>query len=1073
MPAVPLMKEDHISQIPALQLLQNLGWEYLSPTEALHYRNERTSAVLLDGILENQLREMNRIQYRGQEYPFTEGNIHTAVQSLKEVIFDGLVRTNEKIYDLLCLGKSLQQSIQGDVKSFTLQYIDWEHPEKNVYHVTEEYAVERSGRKDSYIPDIILFVNGIPLAVIECKKPDLRPGKNPIEEAISQHIRNQKEDGIPKLFMYAQLLLAVSKNAAKYGTVGTPMKFWSVWRELQDNDEKIAELVNQQLSDDKKDKLFSDRFAYVRKYFDALETEGGREITIQDRAIWSLCRPEKLLELVYRYILYDNNEKKVARYQQYFCVKDILERIRYVEKGQRKGGVVWHTQGSGKSLTMVMLAKAIAMEKVIDDYKIVLVTDRVDLDDQIYKTFRHCGAELQQATTGSNLVEMLKGKKHRIITTVINKFEAAVGRQGVRNEDSDIFVLVDEGHRTQFGSFHAKMRKALPNACFIGFTGTPVMKKNKNTVRRFGGLIGQPYTIKKAVEDKAIVPLLYEGRHVRERVDKKAIDQWFDRITENLSDEQKADLKQKFSTADMLMQAEPIVREIAWDISQHFRDNWQHTPFKAQLVTPTKATALLYKDYLDEFGVVKSEVLISGPDDREGEEDIYKENKEKVIRFWKAMMDKYGTEKEYNRQLINAFKYGDPGDPEENAPEIIIVVHKLLTGFDAPCDTVLYLTRQLKEHTLLQAIARVNRLHDGKDYGYVVDYRGVLENLDHALDMYSTLSEFAPEDIEGTLTDVHSAIEQLPQKHSELWSIFGSISNKKDEEAYERLLSDEALRFRFYEKFSEFARILAIALSTETFLEKASEKKVVEYKRDLKFFRELRNAVRRRYAEVVDFSEYESKIRKLLDTHLGAEGVEQIVGAIDLFSKEEREKAIGQATSDAAKADIIASNTKRILEVKWKQEDPSFYKKFSRILQDVIDMFRADRIREVDYLKQVTNIMESVLNRTGDDIPKQLENHDTAKAYYGSIKEILGAHELKEEINIDELGAQVSLRIDNIIAKRKIVNWKYDIDIQNKMRQDIEDYFFDAKDDIQLDLTFEEIDLIMDKCIEIAKARQS
>jgi len=1072
MPAVPLMKEDHISQIPALQLLQNLGWEYLSPTEALHYRNERTSAVLLDGILENQLRDINKIQYKGQEYPFTEGNIHTAVQSLKEVIFDGLVRTNEKIYDLLCLGKSLQQSIQGDIKSFTLQYIDWEHPERNVYHVTEEYVAERSGRKDSYIPDIVLFINGIPLAVIECKKPDLGPGKDPIEEAISQHIRNQKEDGIPKLFMYTQLLLAVSKNAAKYGTVGTPMKFWSVWREQQNNDEEIAGLINKALPEDKKDKLFSDRFAYVRKYFDALEAEGGREITAQDKAIWSLCKPEKLIEIVHRYVLYDNNEKKIARYQQYFCVKDILERIRYVEKGKRKGGVVWHTQGSGKSLTMVMLAKAIAMEKAIDDYKIVLVTDRVDLDDQIYKTFRHCGAELQQATTGSNLVEMIKGKKHRIITTVINKFEAAVGRQGVRNEDSDIFVLVDEGHRTQFGSFHAKMRKALPNACFIGFTGTPVMKKNTNTVRRFGGLIGQPYTIKKAVEDKAVVPLLYEGRHVRERVDKKAIDQWFDRITENLSDEQKADLKQKFGTADMLMQAEPVVREIAWDISQHFRDNWQNTPFKAQLVTPTKATALLYKEYLDEFGIVKAEVLISGPDDREGEEDIYKENKEKVIRFWKAMMDKYGTEKEYNRQLINAFKYGDSCDPEENAPEIIIVVHKLLTGFDAPCDTVLYLTRQLKEHTLLQAIARVNRLHDGKDYGYVVDYRGVLENLDHALDMYSTLSEFAPEDLEGTLTDVHSVIEQLPQKHSELWGIFSSVLNKKDEEAYERLLADEALRVRFYEKFSEFARILAIALSAETFLEETSEKKIAEYKRDLKFFKELRNAVRRRYAEVVDFSEYESKIRKLLDTHLGTEGVEQIVGAIDLFSKEEREKAIGQATSDAAKADIIASNTKRILEVKWKQEDPSFYKKFSRILQDVIDMFMAERIREADYLKQVTNIMESVLNRTGDDIPEQLEHHDVAKAYYGGIKEILGAHNLKEGANIDELSAEISLKIDEIIANRKIVNWKYDIDIQNKMRQDIEDYFFDAKDDIQLNLTFEEIDLIMDKCIEIAKARQ-
>jgi len=256
---IPLIKEDHISQIPALQLLQNLGWQYLTPAEANKYRNERASAVLLDGVLETQLRQMNKIQYKGQEYPFTEGNIHSAIQALKEVLFDGLVRTNEKIYDLLCLGKSLQQSIHGDIKSFTLQYIDWEHPERNVFHVTEEFEVERTGRKDKYIPDIVLFVNGIPLAVIECKRTDLGPGKDPTDEAISQHIRNQKEDGIPQLFIYTQLLMAVSKNQAKYATTGTPKKFWSVWREQGEHEEEIKELINKPLSEEKKDKLFAGR----------------------------------------------------------------------------------------------------------------------------------------------------------------------------------------------------------------------------------------------------------------------------------------------------------------------------------------------------------------------------------------------------------------------------------------------------------------------------------------------------------------------------------------------------------------------------------------------------------------------------------------------------------------------------------------------------------------------------------------------------------------------------------------------------------------------------------------------
>jgi len=743
-----------------------------------------------------------------------------------------------------------------------------------------------------------------------------------------------------------------------------------------------------------------------------------------------------------------------------------LERIRKIEDGKRKGGVVWHTQGSGKSLTMVMLAKAIAMENDIDDYKIVLVTDRIDLDDQIYRTFKHCGAELNQASTGSKLVEMLKGKKHRIITTVINKFEAAVSKQGVRNEDRNIFVLVDEGHRTQYGSFHAKMRKSLPNACFIGFTGTPVMKKNKNTINRFGGLVRPPYTIQKAVEDKAVVPLLYEGRHVREKVDKKAIDEWFERITENLSDDQKADLKRKFSTEDMLMQAEPVVREIAWDVSQHFRDNWQHTPFKAQLVAPNKATALLYKDFLDEFGMVQSEVLISGPDEREGEEDIYKENKDKVIRFWKGMMDRFGTEKEYNRQIINAFK---DGDPEDGAPEIIIVVHKLLTGFDAPRDTILYLTRQLKEHTLLQAIARVNRLHDGKDYGYVIDYRGVLENLDHALDMYSALPDFDAEDLEGMLTDVHSIIEKLPQKLSAVWDIFKDIPNKRDEEAFERLLADDALRVRFYEKFSDFARTFGIALATVSFLENTPQKKINEYRRDLKFFRELRSSVRRRYAEVIDFSEYEPKIKKLLDTNLGTEGVEQITGAIDLFNEEQRSEAMSECEGDAAKADMIAHNTKRTLEVKWQHEDPAFYQKFSKLLQDVIDAFRAGRLRETEYLTKALEIEKQVLRPTADDVPEQVQHNEIATSFFRNIYPIF--QQGCGDTNCKEVCADASLAIANIINDNRIVNWTVNIDCQNRMRQYIEDYLFELKDNYQVNLTFEDIDLIMDRCLEIAKVR--
>ena len=315
--------------------------------------------------------------------------------------------------------------------------------------------------------------------------------------------------------------------------------------------------------------------------------------------------------MVYRYTLFDAGERKVARYQQYFCVRKILRRIRTVRPdGARQGGVVWHTQGSGKSLTMVMLAEALALEPRLDNFKIVLVTDRVDLDDQIYKTFNHCGADAVQARTGKHLSQLLSDHKSRIITTVIDKFEAAVARHSAGNNNPNVFVLVDEAHRSQtgrkggaYGELHAKMRKALPKACVIGFTGTPLIRKDKNTLGTFGGLI-DTYTITQAVKDEAVVPLLYEGRHVDQKVDRESIDAWFDRVTESLSDEQRADLKRKFTTTDQLNKADQKVMTIAWDISMHFRDTWQGTPYKAQLVTQDKSTALLYKKYLDEFDMV-------------------------------------------------------------------------------------------------------------------------------------------------------------------------------------------------------------------------------------------------------------------------------------------------------------------------------------------------------------------------------------------------------------------------------------------------------------------------------------
>jgi type I restriction enzyme R subunit len=395
----------------------------------------------------------------------------------------------------------------------------------------------------------------------------------------------------------------------------------------------------------------------------------------------------------------------------------------------------------------------------------------------------------------------------------------------------------------------------------------------------------------------------------------------------------------------------------------------------------------------------------------------------------------------------------------------------LLTGFDCPANTVLYLARSLKEHTLLQAIARVNRLFPGKDYGYIIDYRGVLPHLDEALSLYSELPEFDEEDLVDTVTDIRAVIDKLPQKHSAVWDAFKTIRNKNDLEAYELLLADEALRIEFYDRFAAFARALSIALSSEIFFESTPAERIERYKHDLKFFKELRQSVRRRYAETVDFSEYEPKIKKLLDTYLQAEQVEPITGAIDLFNKDARSQAIEEAHTDAAKADTIAHNTKKVLKERWEKEDPAFFKKFSRMVQDAIDDFHAERLQAVQYLKLALDLEEAVVTRSGDEIPEILETNDVAKAYYGRIKDALGTPSLSVKAVI-EFSAEAALEFDQIVDRRRIVNWTTNVDVQNRVRQDFEDYLFDLKARSGLDLGFDVIDQIVDECVEVAKVRR-
>jgi type I restriction enzyme R subunit len=1070
-------KELISSQIPALQLLMNMGWEYLTPAEALELREGREKNVVLTGILEPWLQKL-RFERKGQWYAFSEKNIKDAIRKLTNEPFRSLMVTSEALYELLTLGTSVSETIHGDTFSPSLHYIDWEHPENNVYHVTDEFSVERRVTQGKRRPDIVLFVNGIPLVVIECKRSDMEGeaeqrhvsvvgedepahlGK-PIAEATSQMIRNQKEDEIPHLFVFSQLLMAVHRNEAYYATTGTPLKFWALWREETNFDEAVYAAINHALSAEQKKRLYNWR-AYPRRIHQHFEELGERLPAEQDRLIYALLRPKRLLEMVYQFIVYDGGVKKIARYQQYFAIRATIERVAQRNaQGTRTGGVIWHTTGSGKSLTMVMLAKALALHPAIQNPKVILVTDRVDLDDQIYRTFHACGKSVVKAGDGGHLVRLVTGKlkdsekSGDVITTVINKFDQAA-RDHIRDEGINVFVLVDESHRSQYGSMHTKMARVFPNACYIGFTGTPLTKAEKSTAEKFGSFIHR-YPMRQAVADAAVVPLLYEGRIVDQDVDKEQLERWFERTTLHLTEQQRTDLKRKMSRSEAVNATEQRIREIAYNIAEHYQKNWSGSGFKAQLATASKRIGTIYRRYLNEYGI-RAELAISPPDTREGHEDVTETDEPVVQNFWKQVMSQYGSEENYNRELIRSFA-------DSEGIEILIVVDRLLTGFDEPRNTVLYVDKSLKEHTLLQAIARVNRLAEGKSFGYIIDYRGVLGELNDAMNLYDALAGYDAADIEGTFADVREEVKRLPQLYSDLWAIFQPVRNKNDTEEMERFLEPEDRRQHFYEALTEYAQALRVALSTTQFYEDTPEKQIDLYKKDLRFFHQLRQSIKMRYAEAIDYREYEDKVRKLMDEHIKATGTSTLTEMVNIFDVDKFDAEIEKLGTPAAKADTILNRMKRTITEKM-DEDPAFYRRFSELIEETIEAYRQGRINQMDYLHQSNHLMGQMREGQSDKIPQKLRHYQHAPAHFGALQLHLSEYNIP-----DDLLADVAIQIEQVVEAHKVRDWVTNLDVQNRIKGEIDRFLFYLSRESGQALPIVVLDNLLEQLLVIAKSR--
>mgnify|MGYP001623876945 FL=1 len=1042
MPHHQIFNERPESQDRALKELQAMGYQYIPRAEAEQKRGH-LSHVLFPDVMREFLASQSFI-YRGKQTPFPDDAIGEAIRELDAPLERGLMFSSKAIYDRLIYGKSCDVHLyDGNTQSFDISYINWDEPDKNIWQVTDEFSVERNNGKYAR-PDIVLLVNGIPLVVIECKKSSVD-----VEEGVKQNVRNWQPDYIPQLFKFTQLAIAMNPEFVKYGTAGTKQEFYCKWHE---------EDVQWQTDT-------------AKRYVD------DSHITEQDRAIVSMLSKRRLLDIIRFYILYDSGIKKVARYQQFFGVENTMRRIHGEDDCLSRGGVIWHTQGSGKSLTMVMLVKRIIADKRVANPRFVLVCDRLNLIKQLRDNFVHTGMDPVEATTGRGLVSLLKDDGNTIIATTINKFEAAAkSRTKILNEN--IFLLIDESHRSHTGEFHNMMNEVLPNAFKVGFTGTPLLRKDKsNTYLKFGKQIGHSYRFEDGIRDGVIVPLVYDGRVIPQKVTSDKIDDYLKSILAPLTEPQKEDMRRKWSSFMHLAQTEQRLSMIAFDIHEHFLNYCKPRGFKAMAAVSTRALAVQLEHAINGLGGVKAAALICDDSvSSEGDEGTVTKNDKAIIRdFFKNEVEpRFGTKyDDYEEYVKNNIIGGEDVD-------IVIVQSMLLTGFDAPSLGVLYVDKPMKEHSLLQAIARVNRIAAGKDFGLIVDYWGLFGNLNNAMEMYSDdqsgLSGYDPADIAESIVTAAEGQEKLKEAHKALWNFFGDVTfDQNNPRAWvaffekEDAAESEKLRKEFYEKLAAFSKMMTMAVGNYSLYQSIGFDQMQNYKADLLFFQKLRSALMMVYAEKVDFSKYEDGIRSLLNTFVTSEPVEIVVEPVAIHDKAAMDKQLEEVEGQKAKAAYIHTRIVSELESR-RYEDPMLFKRFSERIRETIAEYRRSRDENI-YLASMKRMAEDLRQGfTGHSYPTAISNDSDAKAFYGVVSDILKQHG-QDSLEFDDAIGKLALDMKQAVQSLARVDWRTSTPIHKKMNQAVEDLLWDFCDEFGVDLPIDKMDILIENAIKTAMSR--
>lgn len=907
------------SERPALNLFEQLGYGYLDASE----NDERGSGSINEVVLTHRLRDaIERIN------PWlNENNINNAIKEITSVPSSSLMEANEKIHELISSRKyTPKQVIDGKEQYRGVGFIDFQNIDNNDFLVVNQMKFK--GRWQNSIPDIVIFVNGLPLVVIECKSPK-RPGAE--AEAISDLIYYQKNS--EKLFRYNQICVGIYKVGGRYGAIGAKEEHYQVYR-----------------NEDTK----------------ALEELMGTAPTAQDILIYNLFDKKRFLDIIRNFVIFEVSEgakiKKIPRYQQIRATNKTIHRL----QRDNQGGVIWHTQGSGKSLTMVYLATKLKRdENGFNNPTIIILTDRTDLDDQISRTFSRCGFPNPiQANSVRHLKNLLKDDYGKTITTTIQKFQETDSEGNIIkvsddkietiSEKENLYVLVDEAHRTQYGFLAGFMRKALKNAKFIAFTGTPIDNDQKSTLGKFyGGQYIDVYNIKQSVEDGSTLPILYEDGLPDLYVEKELLEKQFQYHFGDESDEKKALLKKEATSLRKFMTAKQRIKRIAEHIIDHYKNKIYPDGYKAMVVCYNRASAIKYKKAFDELK-------------RDGKHNF---NSRVVMSFSpkKDPQEYYqiATPEFEVKQAIEDFKlpFGDEnnlskgGKRQFNNDAFMIVSDKLLTGFDVPIAQVMYLDKPLKAHNLLQAIARVNRTRGSKAAGFIVDYCGITEHLVDAMNVFS--GELEPEDV---MVNTSEEITRLRLRHNRLVAFFQDLKIDREKERQQYVdgavhyLEPEDIRDAFKEHLKKFNKSLNLVLPDESAL---------EYKNDFNLFNEIKLEAANAYVDKsLRISKDESqKLQQLIDEHLRARGIINLLDEpISIIDIEKFEEEINNTKDGKSKELKIKNRLKHKISIEL-DKNPDFYKPLAEKLEELIEERKQGRLTQLELFEEFDKLQEKIRNK--------------------------------------------------------------------------------------------------------------